>query len=195
MAGIARCPWRPIAFQRDGERILAFTPWIKIRAKFDGRPAGERSQEKVFLLHASGHISQGKRADHKPGERLCFFLRPKGEPTVKSHYPGGYSVVPRPVFGDEMIYAAVGMTDRRFMLSRLMGKGTLRKPTLRGKQARRFPTIHPPYWFGTRRQELFFMAADRWSGQLPGCQKRQLKWMQRAGSCSASLLHAGGRIY
>ena len=82
------------------ERILAFTPWIKIRAKFDGRPNGESEAKRKFSFCTPLVIShKGKEQIISPASDYVFSYDLKGNQLWKSHYPGGYSVVPRPVFG------------------------------------------------------------------------------------------------
>ena len=140
---------------------------------------------------------KGKEQIISPASDYVFSYDLKGNQLWKSHYPGGYSVVPRPVFGDEMIYVSSGYDRPTLYAVKVDGEGGVTKTRWRGKQARRFPTIHPPYWFGTRTVENFFSwrRTVEWSVVLDA-KNGQLKWMQRvAGSCSASLLHAGGRIY
>ena len=47
---------------------------------------------------------KGKEQIISPASDYVFSYDLKGNQLWKSHYPGGYSVVPRPVYGDGMIY-------------------------------------------------------------------------------------------
>lgn len=140
---------------------------------------------------------KGKEQIISPASDYVFSYDLKGNQLWKSHYPGGYSVVPRPVYGDGMIYVSSGYDRPTLYAVKVDGEGDVTKTHVAWKTSKAVPHNSSPVLVRDKNgRELFFMAADSGVVSCLDAKSGQLKWMQRvAGSCSASLLHAGGRIY
>ena len=139
----------------------------------------------------------GKYQIISPASDFVFSYDLKGNQLWKSHYPGGYSVVPRPIYEDEMIYVSSGYDRPPLYAVRVDGKGDVTDTHVVWKTSKAAPLNSSPVLVrGADGSLLFFMAADRGVVSCLDAKSGELKWMERvAGSCSASLLHAGGRIY
>ena len=132
-----------------------------------------------------------------PASDYVFSYDLKGNQLWKSHYPGGYSVVPRPIYGDEMIYVSSGYDRPTLYAVKVDGKGDVTDTHVVWKTSKAAPHNSSPVLVqGAAGRVLFFMAADSGVVSCLDAKSGELKWMERvAGSCSASLLYAGGRIY
>ena len=139
----------------------------------------------------------GKYQIISPASDFVFSYDLKGNQLWKSHYPGGYSVVPRPIYGDEMIYVSSGYDRPTLYAVKVDGKGDVTDTHVVWKTSKAAPHNSSPVLVrGPDGSLLFFMAADSGVVSCLDAKSGELKWMERvAGSCSASLLHAGGRIY
>ncbi len=140
---------------------------------------------------------RGKEQIISPASDYVFSYDLKGNQLWKSHYPGGYSVVPRPVFGNEMIYVSSGYDRPTLYAVKVDGEGDVTKTHVVWKTSKGVPHNSSPVLVRDKDgKELFFMAADSGVVSCLDAKNGKLQWMQRvAGSCSASLLHAAGRIY
>ena len=127
------------------ERILAFTPWIKIRAKFDGRPDGKAKPRESFpSARLWSYLTREKEQIISPASDYVFSYDLKGNQLWKSHYPGGYSVVPRPVFGDEMIYVSSGYDRPTLYAVKVDGEGGVTKTHVAWKTSKAVPHNSSP---------------------------------------------------
>ena len=140
---------------------------------------------------------KGREQIISPASDYVFSYDLKGNQLWKSHYPGGYSVVPRPVFSNEMIYVSSGYDRPTLYAVKVDGEGEVTKTHVVWKTSKAVPHNSSPVLVqDTDGRRTFFMAADSGVVSCLDAKNGDLKWMQRvAGSCSASLLHAGGRIY
>lgn len=132
-----------------------------------------------------------------PASDYVFSYDLMGRQLWKSKYPGGYSVVPRPVYGEGMVFVSSGYDRPTTYAIKANGTGDVTKTHLAWKTSKSAHRNASPLLVRTKEDGLlFFMAADHGVVSCLSAKTGELKWMERvAGSCSASLLYAGGRIY
>ena len=132
-----------------------------------------------------------------PASDYVFAYDLEGRQIWKSKYPGGYSVVPRPVYGDGMVFVSSGYDRPSTYAIKVNGTGDVTKTHVAWKTSKSAHRNSSPLLVRTREDGLlFFMAADHGVVSCLSAKTGELKWMERvAGSCSGSLLFAGGRIY
>ena len=179
-----------LLFSADGAREPALTPWTRTRAKSVGRPQRFGRQKKVFLLHAAGHRGGRAQAIISPASDYAFAYDLSGRQLWKFHYPGGYSVVPRPIYAHGLVYICSGY-DRPILLPCDPPKGDVTRHTSVGRSTRTPPTTHPSWWW-----ETFLYGGGHGVVSCLNARSGELLWRERvSSSCSASLLHAEGRVY
>jgi outer membrane protein assembly factor BamB len=134
----------------------------------------------------------GKRQIISPASDYVFSYDLEGNPLWKLHYPGGYSVVPRPVFANGLVYVCSGFNQPTLHAIRPTGKGDVTTTHLVWKTNKGTP--HSSSVIVT--QGLLFMAADSGVVSCLDAKTGQLHWKERvSGACSASLMLAADRIY
>ena len=134
----------------------------------------------------------GKRQIISPASDYVFSYDLRGNPLWKLHYPDGYSVVPRPVFANGLVYVCSGFNQPILHAIRPTGKGDVTKTQLVWKTNKGAP--HSSSVIVTK--GLLFMAADSGVVSCLDAKSGQLHWKERvSGACSSSLLLAAGRIY
>ena len=187
-----------LLFSADGGKDPCLYALDKNTGQVRWKAGRESEAKRKFSFCTPLVIShKGKEQIISPASDYVFSYDLKGNQLWKSHYPGGYSVVPRPVFGDEMIYVSSGYDRPTLYAVKVDGEGDVTKTHVAWKTSKAVPHNSSPVLVRDKKgRELFFMAADSGVVSCLDAKNGQLKWMQRvAGSCSASLLHAGGRIY
>ena len=134
----------------------------------------------------------GKRQIISPASDYVFSYDLAGKQLWKLHYPGGYSVVPRPVYANGLLYVCSGFNQPVLHAIRPTGKGDVTKTHLAWKTNKGTP--HSSSVIVT--DGLLFMAADNGVVSCLDAKTGELHWKERvSGACSASLLLAVGRIY
>ncbi|MFP6899303.1 MAG: PQQ-binding-like beta-propeller repeat protein [Opitutales bacterium] len=135
---------------------------------------------------------KGQRQIISPASDYVFAYDLKGKPLWKLNYPGGYSVVPRPVFANGLVYVCSGFDRPVLHAIRPTGKGDVTKTHLAWKASKNAPHSSSVVVVG----DLLFMAADNGVVSCLDAETGALHWRARvSGSCSSSLLHADERIY
>jgi len=135
---------------------------------------------------------EGQRQIISPASDYVFAYDLAGKPLWKLHYPDGYSVVPRPVFANGLVYVCSGFNQPILHAIRPTGKGDVSKTHLVWKTNKGTP--HSSSVVVTK--GLLFMAADSGVVSCLDAKTGQLHWKERvSGACSASLLLAADRIY
>lgn len=187
-----------LLFSADGARNPCLYALDKKTGEVRWRAYRQSEAKRKFSFCTPLVISyNGKQQIISPASDYVFSYDLKGNQLWKSHYSGGYSVVPRPIYGDEMIYVCSGYDRPTLYAVKVDGKGDVTNTHVAWKASKAVPHNSSPLLVrDTDGRELFFMAADSGVVSCLDAKSGELKWMERvAGSCSASLLHAGGRIY
>jgi outer membrane protein assembly factor BamB len=115
-----------------------------------------------------------------------------GKELWRVSYPGGFSNVPRPVFGHGFVYIATGFFEPRLLAIRPEGTGDVTKTHVAWTYARGVPLTPSPLLVG---DELYIVSDVGIAACLDAKTSNTL-WRQRLpGNYSASPIFADGRIY
>jgi outer membrane protein assembly factor BamB len=127
-----------------------------------------------------------------PGTDAVMAYEPKtGKEIWKVRYEG-YSVVPRPVFGNGLVYVCTGFNRASLLAIKPTGTGDVTDTHVVWKTDRAVSLTPSPVLDG---RELYFISDHGVASCLDALTGRQ-HWQQRiGGKFSASPLLAGGRIY
>ena len=127
-----------------------------------------------------------------PASDFVFGYDLNGNQIWKFNYPNGYSVVPRPIFHQGLIFMSSGYDSPVFYAIKLEGRGDITKSNLVWKTRKGAPRNSSPVVVN----DLLFMAADHGVVSCLNAKTGQLIWMERvAGSCSPSMLYSNGKIF
>ena len=127
-----------------------------------------------------------------PASDFVFGYDLNGNQIWKFNYPNGYSVVPRPIFHQGLIYMSSGYDSPVFYAIKLEGRGDITKSNLVWRTRKGAPRNSSPVLVN----DLLFMAADHGVVSCLNAKTGQLIWMERvAGSCSPSMLYSNGKIF
>jgi outer membrane protein assembly factor BamB len=127
-----------------------------------------------------------------PASDYVFAYDLEGNQLWKFNYPNGYSVVPRPVFDQGMVYVSSGFDSPTLYAIKCGGRGDITKNNLVWKTRKGAPRNSSVVVVNG----LLFMVADNGVVSCLDSKTGELFWMERvAGSCSPSLLHSNGNIF
>ncbi|MFN6107872.1 MAG: PQQ-binding-like beta-propeller repeat protein [Planctomycetaceae bacterium] len=116
-----------------------------------------------------------------------------GEEIWKVRYKGGYSVVPRPVTGQGMVFVCTGYDSPTLLAIRLAGaRGDVTDSHLAWKLTKRVPLNPSPLLIN----ELLYLVSDDGVMSCVEAGSGETVWQQRIGGAySSSPTWANGRIY
>ena len=182
-----------LLFSADGASNPALYALDKKTGEISWKTARDSSPSRKFSFCTPLVIdSNGKRQIISPASDYVFSYDLSGRQLWKLNYPGGYSVVPRPVFANGLVYVSSGYDRPIIHAIKPDGSGDVTKTHLAWKTDKNAPRNSSVVVVG----RLFFMAADNGVVSCLDAVTGDLHWRERvSGSCSASLLHASGRIY
>jgi outer membrane protein assembly factor BamB len=127
-----------------------------------------------------------------PASEFVFSYSLQGEEIWKFNYPGGYSVVPRPVFADGIVFVSSGYDRPTLYAIKTDGIGDVTDSKLVWKTSKSVPRNSSIIVMNN----LLFMAADNGVVSCLDARNGFIHWIERVGgSCSSSLLHSNGFIY
>ncbi|MFV0445770.1 MAG: PQQ-binding-like beta-propeller repeat protein [Planctomycetaceae bacterium] len=128
-----------------------------------------------------------------PGSDAVFSYDPKtGAEIWRCRYKDGYSVVPRPVFANGLVYVCTGYNKPKLLAIDPTGTGDVSETHLKWEHDRGVP--HNPS-IVAEGGEVYFVSDKGVATCLDGTTGEE-KWQQRlGGNYSASPLAADGRIY
>lgn len=155
--------------RRDGSKVggMAFTTPLLISV--DGRPQ--------LVSAGSDHVAG---YDPKTGEEIWW-----------SEYDG-YSLVPRPVFGNGLVYACSGFNRPVLYAVKPTGQGNVTKTHVVWTLRRQVPLNPSPLLVG----EELYIVSDRGVATCLDSRTGKQHWQQRlGGNFYASPVYAGGHIY
>lgn len=128
------------------------------------------------------------------GASGVFALSPRtGEEIWRVRYPGGYSVVPRPVAGHGMVYVCTGYDSPALLAIRLSGAaGDVTDSHVAWKLTKRVPLNPSPLLTG----DAIYLVSDDGILSCVDALSGETRWQHRlGGSYSASPTLAGGKLY
>ena len=126
------------------------------------------------------------------GEWAMGYEPQTGKEIWRFRYPKGYSNVPRPVFGQGLVFLCSGYDKPWLYAVRPNGTGDVTETHMAWKLDRGAPLNPSPLLIG----EELYIVSDNGIVTCLNAKSGEQHWQQRVGgNFSASLLHADGRIY
>ncbi len=158
------------------KKKFSFSTPLVITTNADAR-AGADSRKQV--------ISAGSGA-------VCAYDPKNGRELWRVRYDEGYSVIPRPVYGNGLLYVATGFEHPMVMAIRPDGHGDVTETHVVWTLARGAPHTPSLLLVG----ENLYLVSDGGIASCVDAQTGAVRWSERiGGNYSASPLFAGGRIY
>jgi len=115
-----------------------------------------------------------------------------GRPIWQVKYPGGYSIVPRPVYGHGMIFLSTGFDRPTLLAIKVDGKGDVTDTHVAWKLEKSAPLDPSPLLVG----DELYMVSDQGVASCVDAKSGKVQWQERLGGAfSASPLFAAGNIY
>jgi outer membrane protein assembly factor BamB len=109
-----------------------------------------------------------------------------------ARYPGGYSVVPRPVSGHGLVFVGTGYDRPTFLAIRIDGKGDVTQSHVAWKLEKGAPLNPSPLLVG----DELYLVSDAGIATCLDAKTGRIHWQERlGGNFSASPLLAAGRIH
>ena len=126
------------------------------------------------------------------GEFVIAYTPESGVERWRFRYPGGYSNVPRPITGFGLTFVSSGYDTPVFYALPLDGTGELGDDRVAWKTSKAVPRNASPLLVG----DELYMVSDNGVISCLDARSGTVHWQERlGGDCTASPLHADGRIY
>jgi outer membrane protein assembly factor BamB len=126
------------------------------------------------------------------GERVSAYDPRTGGLIWEVRYPGGYSNVPRPVFGQGLVYVSSGYNAPVLYAIRPSGRGDVTDTHVAWTLERGAPLNPSPLLV----DELLYVVSDQGIATCLNAATGETIWQQRLdGAYSASPIHANGKLY
>jgi outer membrane protein assembly factor BamB len=107
-------------------------------------------------------------------------------------YAGGYSIVPRPVYGHGLVFLGTGFDAPTFIAVRPDGKGDVTETHVAWRLEKNAPLSPSPLLVG----DEIYLVSDGGIASCLDARTGKIHWQERlGGNFSASPLHAAGRLY
>lgn len=135
----------------------------------------------------------GKTQVVAPGpDAVCAYDPADGHEIWKVRYPGGYSVVPRPVFGKGLVFVCTGYDAPRVLAIRPDGTGDITETHIAWELKKAAPLNPSPLLVG---DELYLISDNGIATCLDAVSGKQ-HWQERiGGNFSSSPVFANGYVY
>lgn len=161
----------------------------KVRWKFD-RPGG--GPKKFAFCTPLTILVDGQKQVVIPGANSVSALDPQtGREIWRVNYDG-YSVIPRPVYGDGKVFISTGYDSPTSMAVRVDGQGDVTDSHVAWKVKKGSPNTPSMLLVG---RELY-MVSDRGVATCVDAETGEVHWQERVGgNYSASPVYADGYIY
>jgi len=157
-------------------------------------PRDNASEPKKFAFCTPLAIEVGKSMQViVPGAGAVQSLDPaSGRVIWTARYPGGYSVVPRPVYGQGMVFFSSGF-DRPVLLAvRVDGKGDVTDTHIAWRLEKGAPLDPSPLLV----DDELYLISDQGIASCVDAKSGKPYWQERIGGAySSSPVHVGGLIY
>lgn len=154
----------------------------------------ETVAKKTFSFSTAELITvNGKQQIISPGSGVVCALDPKdGKEIWRCRYGEGYSVIPKPVFGNGMVYLS-SCYDRPVAYAiRVDGKGDVTDTHIAWSLAKGAPNTPSMILVG----DEIYMVSDGGIGTCANAKTGEVYWQERlGGNYSSSPIFAAGRIY
>ena len=161
----------------------------KIRWKTN-RP---KSSGKLFAFATALSLDlDGKQQIILPGANWIASYDPANGKEIWRAWHGGYSVVPRPLYGHGLVYFSSSFDRAKLFAIRPDGKGEVTKTHIAWESAKSAPHSPTPVLVG----EELYCVSDRGIASCIEARTGKLHWRERVGGgYSSSVLAADGKIY
>ena len=182
-----------LLFSADG----ATDPCIYAIDKNNGEVVWKRKRssnaKKNFSFCTPLIVSRGKSKQIiSPASDFVFSYSLEGRELWKSKYPGGYSVVPRPVAYKDLVFVSSGYDRPTLYAIKTDGSGDVTDSKIVWKTSKSVPRNSSVVIVN----DMLFMAADNGVVSCLDVNTGSIHWIVRVGgSTSSSLLHAAKKIY
>jgi len=124
-------------------------------------------------------------------DRVTSYDAQTGEPIWWVTYKG-YSLIPRPVFGNGLVYICTGYETASLLAIKPSGRGDVTSTHVAWKSNRGIPFTPSPVLV----EDELFLVSDAGIASCLDAQSGKLHWKERlGGNFSASPIAADGRIY
>ena len=136
---------------------------------------------------------EGRQQAICPGSDAVFAYDPQnGDEIWRVDYPDGYSVTPRPVYGNGLVYVCTGFNRPLLLAIDPRGDGNVTDTHVRWSVDRKIPKSPSPILIG---EEIYTVSDDGFASCIDALNGEVL-WQERlGGNFSASPLAANGAIY
>jgi len=128
-----------------------------------------------------------------PGAGSVRSYDPKsGDEIWRADYPGGYSVIPRPVYGNGLVYICTGYGKPHLMAIDPTGTGNVTKTNVKFDISRSVPHSASLLLIGKE----IYMVSDGGIASCIDAMSGDIVWQERiGGNYSASPIYAAGNVY
>ncbi|HZE95817.1 MAG TPA: PQQ-binding-like beta-propeller repeat protein [Planctomycetota bacterium] len=157
-------------------------------------PRDNAMEPKKFAFCTPLAIEVGKATQVViPGSGAVQSLDPAtGKVIWTAKYPGGYSVVPRPVYGHGMVFFSSGFDSPAFFAVKVDGKGDVTETHVAWKLTKGAPLDPSPLLAG----DELYMVSDQGLASCVDAQTGKVHWQERIGRAySASPVLVGDLVY
>jgi outer membrane protein assembly factor BamB len=128
-----------------------------------------------------------------PGAFQAIAYEPRtGKEIWRVKYAEGFSNVPRPVYGNELVYLCTGFQEPSLLAVRMDGRGDVTKSKIAWKLDRGIPRTPSPLLVGN---ELYIVSDNGIATCIDAKTGDELWRARLGGNYSASPIYADGRIY
>ena len=183
-----------LVFSCDG----ASDPFLVALNKHDGKvlwkvPRATQAKKQFSFATPLAITIKGRTQIISPGSGVvCAYAPEDGRELWRVRYGEGYSVIPRPVFAHGLIFVSSGFDAPKVFAIRPDGTGDVTDTHIAWTTTKGAPNTPSMLVVG----DELYMVSDAGVATCLDARTGQVHWNERvSGPCSASPIHAGGRIY
>jgi outer membrane protein assembly factor BamB len=182
-----------IVFSCDGSADPFVVGLDRKSGKIRWRTKRPESSGKLFAFATALSLDlAGKKQVILPGANWIAGYDPADGSELWRAWHGGYSVVPRPLYGHGLVYFSSSFDQAKLFAIRPDGKGEVTKTHIAWQSSRSAPHSPTPVLVG----EELYCVSDRGIASCIEARTGKLHWRERVGgNYSASVLYADGRVY
>ena len=182
-----------IVFSCDGAADPFVVGLDRKSGKIRWRTKRPESSGKLFAFATALSLDlAGKKQVILPGANWIAGYDPADGSELWRAWHGGYSVVPRPLYGHGLVYFSSSFDQAKLFAIRPDGKGEVTKTHIAWQSSRSAPHSPTPVLVG----EELYCVSDRGIASCIEARTGKLYWRERVGgNYSASVLYADGRVY
>src|SRR5262245_33761775 len=183
-----------LIFSCDGESDPFVVALNKHTGKVLWKVSRKTGASKTFSFSTPLAITvKGQKQVISPGSgAVCAYDPKTGRELWRVRYGEGYSVIPRPVFGHELLFICTGFDRPTVIAVRPDGQGDVTDTHVVWTLARGAPNTPSPLLVG----DELYLVSDAGIASCVDARTGKVHWQERVGgNYSASPVFADGRIY